>query len=116
MSNKPPITFEVLARDGEARAGMLTTRRGVIETPVFMPVGTAGTVKARASKILEDELDARIILGNTYHLWLRPGRRRDSKVRRTAPLHRLATRAADGFRRFSGLESGRAAKDRGRGN
>ncbi len=73
MSDKPAIAFEVTARSGEARAGVLTTRRGQIETPVFMPVGTAGTVKGVRFEALEDELDARIILGNTYHLWLRPG-------------------------------------------
>ena len=73
MSEKPPITFEVLAREGEARTGILATRRGIIETPVFMPVGTAGTVKGMRFEALEEELDARIILGNTYHLWLRPG-------------------------------------------
>src|SRR5919206_2608901 len=68
------IRFEELAREGEARAGILRTRRGVIETPVFMPVGTAGTVKGTRFEALEsEELDARIILGNTYHLWLRPG-------------------------------------------
>ena len=69
----PAINFEILARDGDARAGVITTRRGMIETPVFMPVGTAGTVKGTRFEVLEDELDARIILGNTYHLWLRPG-------------------------------------------
>ena len=68
-----PIRFEISAQDGEARAGVLTTRRGVIETPVFMPVGTAGTVKGIRFEELEEDLDARIILGNTYHLWLRPG-------------------------------------------
>jgi queuine tRNA-ribosyltransferase len=68
------FNFEVVARDGEARAGILTTRRGVIETPVFMPVGTAGTVKGIRFEELESrDLDAQIILGNTYHLWLRPG-------------------------------------------
>ena len=68
------IDFEVQARDGEARAGLLKTRRGEIETPVFMPVGTAGTVKGiRFEELESPELDARIILGNTYHLWLRPG-------------------------------------------
>ena len=68
------IDFEVIAREGEARAGLLRTRRGVIETPVFMPVGTAGTVKGiRFEELESPELDARIILGNTYHLWLRPG-------------------------------------------
>src|SRR6267154_5387219 len=68
------IDFEVQARDGEARAGLLKTRRGAIETPVFMPVGTTGTVKGiRFEELESTELDARIILGNTYHLWLRPG-------------------------------------------
>lgn len=69
-----PLNFEVVAREGEARAGLLKTRRGDIETPVFMPVGTAGTVKGIRFEALEaPDLDARIILGNTYHLWLRPG-------------------------------------------
>src|ERR1044072_7477724 len=67
------IRFTVEAQSGEARAGVLTTRHGVIETPVFMPVGTAGTVKGIRFEQLEEDLDARIILGNTYHLWLRPG-------------------------------------------
>src|SRR3954470_22593656 len=72
--SKPPIQFQVLAGDGQARAGVLRTRRGEIETPVFMPVGTVGSVKATRFEQLEaDDLDARIILGNTYHLWLRPG-------------------------------------------
>ena len=69
-----PIRFEIEATGGEARVGRLTTRRGVIETPVFMPVGTAGTVKGiRFEELESSDLDARIILGNTYHLWLRRG-------------------------------------------
>lgn len=64
--------FEVLARDGLARRGRLTTRRGTIETPVFMPVGTAGTVKAMTPDELR-EIGAQIVLGNTFHLMLRPG-------------------------------------------
>src|SRR5437588_5596122 len=73
MSRKT-VAFEIIARDGEARAGVITTRRRGIETPVFMPVGTAGTVKGIRFEALEaSDLDARIILGNTYHLWLRPG-------------------------------------------
>jgi len=72
--NQAALSFKVEAQDGEARAGVLTTRRGVIETPVFMPVGTAGTVKGiRFEELESPDLDARIILGNTYHLWLRPG-------------------------------------------
>jgi queuine tRNA-ribosyltransferase len=86
MIDKPPITFEVIARDGEARAGILNTRRGIIETPVFMPVGTAGTVKGMRFEALEDDLDARIILGNTYHLWLRPGA---EVIRACGGLHRF---------------------------
>jgi queuine tRNA-ribosyltransferase len=81
------IGFEVHARDGEARAGILSTRRGVIETPVFMPVGTLGTVKGTRFEALEAaELDARIILGNTYHLWLRPGA---ETIRECGGLHRF---------------------------
>jgi len=68
------IDFQVQATAGEARAATLRTSRGVIETPVFMPVGTGGTVKGiRFEELESPELDARIILGNTYHLWLRPG-------------------------------------------
>jgi queuine tRNA-ribosyltransferase len=74
MSRTPGFSFEVLATRGNARAGILHTPRGDIPTPVFMPVGTAGTVKAMTRGELEaPPLDARIILGNTYHLYLRPG-------------------------------------------
>jgi queuine tRNA-ribosyltransferase len=69
-----PLNFEVVASEGQGRAGVLTTPRGVVETPVFMPVGTAGTVKGiRFEELEAPDLDAQIILGNTYHLWLRPG-------------------------------------------
>jgi queuine tRNA-ribosyltransferase len=70
----PGFSFEVLATDGHARAGILHTPRGDIPTPVFMPVGTLGTVKAMtAAELQAPPIDARIILGNTYHLYLRPG-------------------------------------------
>ncbi len=65
--------FEETARDGTARAGVVTTTHGRIETPIFMPVGTLGTVKAMRPDQLRDEVEAQIILGNTYHLYLRPG-------------------------------------------
>jgi len=70
----PPggLAFELLATDGQARRGRLTLNHGVVETPIFMPVGTYGTVKAIAPRELE-EIEARIVLGNTFHLWLRPG-------------------------------------------
>jgi len=79
--------WQVLAQDGEARAGILQTRRATIETPVFMPVGTLGTVKGtRFDELEAAELDARIILGNTYHLMLRPGA---ETIRACGGLHRF---------------------------
>lgn len=59
--------------NSKARAGLITTDHGEIETPIFMPVGTAGTVKAVHQRELENDIKAQIILGNTYHLFLRPG-------------------------------------------
>jgi queuine tRNA-ribosyltransferase len=66
------VQFDLLATDGPARRGRLTVAHGVIETPVFMSVGTYGTVKAMRPQELR-EIGASIILGNTFHLWLRPG-------------------------------------------
>jgi len=66
------LSFSVLARDGRARTGRLVTPHGEVETPVFMPVGTAGAVKAVLHRDLR-EIGARILLANTYHLMLRPG-------------------------------------------
>ena len=83
--------FECLKRDPSSRArrGVLHTRRGDVQTPVFMPVGTRGSVKAVSPREL-DELGAQIILGNTYHLFLRPGME--------------VIRAAGGLHRFIGYE------------
>jgi queuine tRNA-ribosyltransferase len=69
------MDFKLVGRDAKssARAGKLTTEHGEIETPIFMPVGTAGTVKAVHQRELKDDIKAQIILGNTYHLYLRPG-------------------------------------------
>lgn len=83
-----PIDWKVTARDGEARAGILRTRRSIIETPVFMPVGTQAAVKGIRHEWLEEEFDARIILGNTYHLFLRPGL---DAIRHFGGLHRFST-------------------------
>lgn len=67
--------FKLLAKDkdSEARCGILTTGHGEIHTPIFMPVGTVGTVKAVHARELKQDIQAEIILGNTYHLYLRPG-------------------------------------------
>lgn len=66
------LIFTLLATDGAARRGRLQLRRGVVDTPAFMPVGTYGTVKAMPPRDLQ-ALGAQIVLGNTFHLWLRPG-------------------------------------------
>ena len=66
------LDFELLKTDGRARSGRLTLNHGVVETPVFMPVGTYGTVKGVLPSALE-AMGAEIILGNTFHLWMRPG-------------------------------------------
>mgnify|MGYP006278119319 FL=1 len=66
------MKFTLLKTDGQARRGRLELTHGVIETPIFMPVGTYGSVKAMSPDELR-EIDAQIILGNTFHLWLRPG-------------------------------------------
>ncbi|MGC3997279.1 MAG: tRNA guanosine(34) transglycosylase Tgt [Anaeromyxobacter sp.] len=100
--------FQLLAQDGAARRGRLETSRGVIETPVFMPVGTAATVKTLEPRDLE-ALGARIILSNTYHLFLRPGHER---VERLGGLHRFMSWSgavltdSGGFQVFSLGEKG----------
>ncbi|MEY4764769.1 MAG: hypothetical protein RI907_1442 [Pseudomonadota bacterium] len=66
------LNFELIKTEGEARRGRLTLNHGVVETPIFMPVGTYGTVKGVMPRSLE-EMGAQIILGNTFHLWMRPG-------------------------------------------
>jgi queuine tRNA-ribosyltransferase len=66
------LSFELLATDGHARRGTVTLPHGTVQTPIFMPVGTYGAVKTMAPRDL-DEVGAQIILGNTFHLWLRPG-------------------------------------------
>ncbi|TAN09898.1 MAG: tRNA-guanine transglycosylase, partial [Chitinophagaceae bacterium] len=69
------MKFNLIAKDtcSKARAGEIITAHGKIQTPIFMPVGTAGSVKAVTQEQLEEDIHAQIILGNTYHLFLRPG-------------------------------------------
>ena len=79
------LSFELLKTEGLARRGRLTLNHGVVETPVFMPVGTYGTVKGVMPQSLE-AMGAQIILGNTFHLWLRPGL---DVLRQFGGLHRF---------------------------
>lgn len=71
--NKPFFTLETTCNQTAARTGTIRTSHGEIPTPIFMPVGTAGSVKAVHRRELEQDINAKIILGNTYHLYLRPG-------------------------------------------
>ncbi len=82
------MNFSLTASDSKssARAGVLKTDHGDIPTPIFMPVGTAGTVKAVRQRELKEDIDAKIILGNTYHLYLRPG---TDILKRAGGLHQF---------------------------
>src|SRR4051812_29049856 len=79
------LQFDLLKTEGHARRGRLTLNHGVVETPVFMPVGTYGSVKGVLPQSLE-AMGAQIILGNTFHLWLRPG---TDILRQFGGLHRF---------------------------
>ena len=84
------MEFEVLSKDGttSARCGRITTDHGTVETPIFMPVGTVGSVKGVYHRDLKEDIHARIILGNTYHLYLRPGL---DILRQAGGLHRFTS-------------------------
>lgn len=103
------------ASDTDARAGEINTAHGIIPTPIFMPVGTAGCVKAVHMRELKDDIDARIILGNTYHLYLRPGL---DILRNAGGLHKFngwnrpILTDSGGFQVFS-LSSNRKLKEDG---
>ena len=85
MSRTTMLEFTLLKTDGNARRGRLKLNHGVVETPIFMPVGTYGSVKAMSPLELK-EIEAQIILGNTFHLWLRPGL---DVVRKFGGLHKF---------------------------
>ena len=112
------MEFELITASGggtNARAGVITTDHGKIETPIFMPVGTAGTVKAVHQHELRDDVKAQIILGNTYHLYLRPGM---DIIERAGGLHKFngwdkpILTDSGGFQVFS-LSANRKLKEEG---
>jgi len=82
------MEFELLktSENSRARAGVINTDHGQIETPIFMPVGTAGSVKGIHTRDLKEDIKAQIILGNTYHLYLRPG---TEVIENAGGLHRF---------------------------
>lgn len=107
--------IEAISPDTNARAGMITTDHGDIPTPIFMPVGTVGSVKAVHAHELRDDIDAKIILGNTYHLYLRPGL---DILRKAGGLHKFNSwdrpilTDSGGFQVFS-LASNRKLREEG---
>lgn len=107
--------IEATAPDTKARTGEITTDHGVIPTPIFMPVGTVGSVKAVHMRELREDIDAKIILGNTYHLYLRPGL---DILRQAGGLHRFngwdrpILTDSGGFQVFS-LSSNRKLEEEG---
>ena len=108
-----PLSFKVIARSGHARRGEMVTRHGVLQTPLFMPVGTQATVKALTPSEIA-ETGARMVIMNTYHLWLRPG---PEIVHRQGGLHgfsrwphSIATDSG-GFQAFSLASLGKIKED-----
>ena len=95
------LGFEVTAADGTARTGRLMTAHGVVQTPAFMPVGTAGTVKAMTPAALA-EAGSEILLANTYHLMLRPGAETIAALGGLHAFMNWPGAAVDRFGRFSG--------------
>ena len=80
------FTLQQTDKNSKARTGIIVTDHGLIQTPVFMPVGTQGTVKAVDQYFLKESINAPIILGNTYHLYLRPG---TSILKQAGGLHKF---------------------------
>lgn len=109
----PGFSFSVLARDGNARVGLLSTQHGEVPTPTFMPVGTQGSVKTLTPEEVA-ATGARIVLGNTYHLWLRPG---PEVVARAGGLHKFTRwphamlTDSGGFQAFSLAERRTSSED-----
>ena len=99
------MKFELLKTDpaSNARRGRIQTDHGTIETPIFMPVGTVGSVKGVYHRDLKSDIGAQIILGNTYHLYLRPG----LETLRMAGVCRMGPPDTDRQRRFPGILPGR---------
>jgi queuine tRNA-ribosyltransferase len=112
------MTFDIQHNDpnSKARAGVLQTDHGQIETPIFMPVGTAGSVKAVHQRELKDDIHAQIILGNTYHLYLRPGL---DIIERAGGLHKFngwdkpILTDSGGYQVYSLAGTGRKIKEEG---
>lgn len=109
----PVVTFKLIGRSGQARAGVLETRSGQVETPAFMPVGTQATVKGMSPAEIR-ATGAQMVIMNTYHLWIRPG---DAVVKQLGQLHEFSRWAgpivtdSGGFQAFSLADRTRLTED-----
>jgi queuine tRNA-ribosyltransferase len=112
------MTFDIKTTDpnSKARVGLITTDHGQIQTPIFMPVGTAGSVKAVHQRELKEDINAQIILGNTYHLYLRPGL---DIIEKAGGLHKFngwdrpILTDSGGYQVYSLANAGRKIKEEG---
>ncbi|MDZ7683917.1 MAG: tRNA-guanine transglycosylase [Gammaproteobacteria bacterium] len=102
------MEFEVTHTDGEARRGTLNLSHGQVQTPIFMPCGTYGSVKALAPRTL-DEIGVQILLGNTFHLFLRPGTDIIERLGGLARLYELGAADPDRLRRLPRCSRSRVA-------
>lgn len=103
------LTFKLHKTEGFARRAEIHLNHGVVQTPVFMPVGTYGTVKAMSPLEL-NEIGTQILLGNTFHLWLRPGLEVIASTA-VSRLYGVGETDSDGLRRLSGLLFGQTAQN-----
>ena len=104
--------YQIVATDGRAKSAHMETVHGVIETPVFMNVGTIAAIKGAVATTDLKEIGTQVELSNTYHLHVRPG---DQIVKQLGGLYELGQTDSYGFRRLSGILSERTPQDQGRG-
>ncbi len=107
--------YQLIAKDHEAKRGRLTTPHGVIETPVFMNVGTVAAIKGLFPQWILKEIKTQVELSNTYHLHVRPGDQVVKKVRRPPLVYELGSSDSYRFRRIPGVFVSRSEKDQRRG-
>ena len=104
--------YRLIKQEGRAKRGEFTTVHGVIQTPVFMNVGTVAAIKGAVSTADLEQIGTQVELSNTYHLHVRPG---DQIIKQMGGLYVLEQTDPDGFRWISGIFSGGAAQNQGRG-
>lgn len=103
--------YKLIKKDGNAKRGEFHTVHGVIQTPVFMNVGTVAAIKGAVSTEDLEQIKTQVELSNTYHLHVRSGRSADQRIRRTAQIYGMGQANLNGFRRISGVFFSNLTKD-----